>query len=67
MQIVRAPQLDQIRPRFVVISLCVHPLILLVTRKHEVVHELRAHEPLMVIRGRVDQVTKNLFAAPFVA
>src|SRR5688572_5139764 len=66
MQIVRAPQFDQIRPWLVVISLRAHPLILVVAGKDKMVSELPADEPLMIVRGRVDQVTEDLFPTPLV-
>lgn len=63
-QVVRAPQLDQIRPRLVVVSLSGHPLLLLITGKHEIIGELCAHEALMIIRSGIHQVTENLSSTP---
>src|SRR5215470_1322070 len=64
MQIVRAPELDQIRPRCLVILLRTNPLVPVVTRKDEVIRELSAHKSLMIVCRRVDQVTEDLFTTP---
>src|SRR6266576_6768695 len=63
-QVEIAPKVDQLVPRRVCISLQRNPGILLITIKYEIVLELRAHEPLMVIRSRVDQVPNYLTRAP---
>jgi hypothetical protein len=60
MQVIPAPEIDQVRPEFVVIFLRVDPLVAVVTWKREIVSELGADEALMIIRGGVDQVTENL-------
>src|SRR5437763_3559238 len=66
MEIIRTPELDQIRPRSLVILLRAHPLVLFVTRKHEIFRELCAHKPLMIVCSRVDQVAECFFATPSV-
>src|SRR5262249_2655612 len=65
-QVVRTPELDQLRPRLVRVFLRTHPFVLFVTRKHQVVSELRANKSLMIVRRRVDQMTEDLDRRPIV-
>jgi hypothetical protein len=38
-----------------------HPTVLIVTGKNEIVFQLAKHEARMIVGGRIDQVTDNLF------
>src|SRR5689334_9754230 len=65
-QVVRAPELDQLRPRLVRVFLRAHPFVLFVTREHQLIRELRAHESLMIIRRGIDQMPEDLDRRPIV-
>src|SRR5512146_335625 len=64
MEVEEAPQPDEVRPRGSLIALRRYPRLLLVTRKHEIVHELGADKALMVVRGGIDQVADDLLRGP---
>jgi hypothetical protein len=63
--VVRMPQRDEIIPRPVLVVLALHPVVLRVGRKPQLGYFLRPHEPLMVVRGRIDQVSDHLLGRPF--
>lgn len=65
-QIVSAPELDNVGPWLLAILLRADPLVLIVTRKDEVVSELRPDESLMIVRRRVDQMPENLNRRPVI-
>jgi hypothetical protein len=50
------PEFDELSPGSTLVPLSFDPGVLFVAGEDEVVLKLRAHESLMVIRGRVDQV-----------
>src|SRR5262245_2568651 len=64
MQVERPPECDQLRPRRVLILLKPDPRVLIVAGKYEVILELCAHEPLMVIGCRIDEMTDDLARRP---
>src|SRR5262245_26417550 len=65
MAIEREPYSEQLRPRLVAIAVRTHPFVLLVAGPLEGVHHLCSHEPLVVVGGGIDQMTEDLFPAPF--
>ena len=62
--IVRRPELQQIRPSRVLISLYAHAASLIVSRPAQLILKLGANEALVVVGRRIDQVTENLLARP---
>ncbi len=66
MQVVRTPELDQIRPRLVAILLRTDPSVLFVTRKNKIVRKLRAHKTLVIIGCGVDQMSEDLDRRPII-
>src|SRR5262249_62052687 len=64
MQIVIAPEIDELRPGLVPVALCSYPVLLLIADKYQVFGELRTYETLMIVCGRVDEVTNNLPGHP---
>jgi hypothetical protein len=63
-QIVLAPQRDEIRPRPVVVTLHAYPRLLVVAGKDEIVGRLRAYEARVVVRRGIDQMADDLLARP---
>jgi hypothetical protein len=66
MQIIRTPELDQIKPRFLKILLRAYPAVLLVTWKNEFVRKLRPHKTLMIVVRGIDQMAQNLDWRPII-
>ena len=64
MKIVRAPKLDNVRPRLLRVFLGTDPSILLIAGKDQVVSKLCPHKTLMIVGGRVDQMAQNLTRRP---
>ncbi len=60
MTAVTCPQCDQSGPRFFFNGLHTHPILLFIAGKVERALQGGAHEPLMVIRGRIDQMSEDL-------
>src|SRR5262245_39109827 len=62
--VVSTPERNQVLPRGGLISLHGDPMVLRITRARVGVPFLRTHETLMVVRGRVDQVSEHLLRRP---
>ncbi len=62
--VVRLPQRDDLGPRRRRVPLQADPIVLRVAREHEVVLAVRAHEALMVVRRRVDEMANDLLRGP---
>src|SRR5215471_5954587 len=58
------PQVHQIAPRLGRVALAGNPELLLVIGELQARNELRAHETLMIVARRVDQVAEDLFLRP---
>src|ERR1035437_6660032 len=58
------PKVDQIGPGFGGVRLGGHPELLFVLREFQARSALRAHEPLVVVGGGIDQVAEDLFLRP---
>src|SRR5262245_26093675 len=65
MSIVGAPQRDDVIPRRVLISLHTNPVVLRVAGQREIRSLLRSHKSLMVVRGRIHQMSHHLLRRPF--
>src|SRR5690242_10706830 len=65
MDIVGAPQLDEIRPWSIRILLRVDPFVSVVTGERKIVGRLCAYKALVIVGGGVDQVAEDLFSTPF--
>ena len=65
-KIIMFPQLNELLPWLLVVSLFLNPLGLLVSLEDEFAGQLCAYETLMVIAGGVNQVAKDLLWRPFV-
>ena len=63
--VVRVPEAQEIGPRAILAVLALHPVVLRVWRERQRAL-LRAHESLMVVGGRVDQVADHLLGGPLV-
>lgn len=59
--IVSEPEIDEVSPVRVCVSLCFDPRVLVVSGEDEIIQLRSPHEPLVVHAGRVDQVTQHLF------
>lgn len=66
LQIESPPERDQLFPRRICISADADPVLLSIAREHEIVLQLSAYQPLMVIRGGVDEVADDLARRPFI-
>src|SRR5262249_23897998 len=62
--VVSPPQFDQVGPAGGLVVLEADPLLLLVAGKVLSGGDLAAHEALVVVRGRVDQVAEDFLAGP---
>ena len=62
--IVACPQCDEVRPRFFFNGLNPHPTLLLIARKVEGTLQCGSHKTLMIIRGRINQMSYNLLRRP---
>src|ERR1035438_7707075 len=60
------PEVDQIGPWRGGVSLGGHPELLFIAREFQARGALRAHEPLVVVGGGIDQVAEDLFLRPAV-
>ncbi len=60
--IVACPQCDEGRPRRFFNSLNTHPTLLVITGKVKRPLQCGSHKSLMVIRGRINQMSEDLFA-----
>src|ERR1035437_8892984 len=58
------PEVDQIGPGFRDVRLGGHPELLFILREFQARGALRAHEPLVVVGGGIDQVAEGLFLRP---
>jgi hypothetical protein len=65
-QVEEPPERHQLGPRRLLVVLRRHPGVLVVAGKYEVVLKLRAHEALMIVRRRIDQVADDFSRRPFV-
>lgn len=63
-EVVAAPERNQLFPGRVPISLHGNPRVLFVTRKDQILLKLCPHETLMIVGCRVDQVSNHLSGAP---
>lgn len=63
-QVKALPESDEQRPGLAVIVLRFDPRLLLVTRKDKLVAELRADESLVIVRGRIYEMSYYLFGGP---
>ena len=61
------PYIDQLGPRPIPVSLRGNPAVLFVRRKHKRIAELGTHNPLVIICGRISQMTEQLLAVPLAA
>jgi hypothetical protein len=64
MSVVRMPQVDDILPRSIRIVLAADPVVLFVARKRQLGSLLRTNEPLVVVGGRIDEVSDYLLWRP---
>lgn len=63
-EIVCTPELHELTPRLLLISLPLHPSILLIALEEKIILKPRSHEALMVVGGGVDQMTDHLLRRP---
>ena len=61
--VVLAPERHELDPRRRLIMLRADPIVLGVSGEHQIL-PLGAHEPLMIHRGRVDEMAKHLLRRP---
>ncbi len=62
--IVTCPQCDEMRPRLFFNGLKTHPALLLIARKVERTLQCGSHKTLMIVRGRINQMSYNLLRRP---
>src|SRR5688572_18742531 len=62
--VVQRPELDQLEPGAILITLRTHPCILLVPWEDEAIGLLRPNESLMIVCRRIDQVSEDFFDGP---
>jgi len=58
--IVACPQCDEGRPRCFLNRLNTHPTLLVIARKVEGTLQCGSHKALMIIRGRINQMSEDL-------
>src|SRR5882724_1040707 len=66
MKIVCAPKIHQLGPGRLLVMINLHPSILVIAGKDEIVFDLAQHEPHMIVSGRVDQMANDLFRRPVI-
>lgn len=64
MSIVRRPEVEEFPPRDVLISLQLHPPVLVVSSEDKVRHPGRSHEALVIVARRIDEVPDDLAGRP---
>src|SRR6185312_2058328 len=64
MAVVRVPERHELVPGHRPVLLGRYPVILLIALEHEIVLPSHAHESLMIVRGRVDQVSDDFLDRP---
>ena len=60
----RLPQVYDLAPGLILVALQADPVVLFVPRQIDGRIELQADKSLMIIRGRIDQVSEDLFFRP---
>src|SRR5215475_5081359 len=65
LRVVSAPEFNDVRPWTILVALDTNPFVTVITRQINASSELQTYKPLMVIRGRIDQVSQNFFLGPF--